>query len=148
MKKSSEANLLGISLLQMNKLQNRINRMNSNYVGDTGATMLVLSILFYLYQNGRSSNAHLATEFGMANSSMSRTIGRLIRINWVKTVPDAKDRRRAKLSLTKKGKDKVLDASIKMKKNLHSVFTDADLDALIEGFKILKEQINQQIHEK
>ncbi|MFK4389791.1 MarR family transcriptional regulator [Bacillus sp. AFS026049] len=127
---------------QLNSLISEAHALNVRTAAtfDTTLQPAAFLIVRWLFSHGPTNASTLAESTAMDRSSISRLIGQLIGLGYVKSEPHPKDRRGVMLSLTELGHDKTIKA-LKEKESIFferiSGLTDSELKAYIEMLKNL-----------
>lgn len=127
---------------QLNSLISEAHALNVRTAAtfDTTLQPAAFLIVRWLFSHGPTNASTLAESTAMDRSSISRLIGQLKGLGYVKSEPHPKDRRRVMLSLTELGHDKTIKA-LKEKESIFferiSGLTDSELKAYIEMLKNL-----------
>ncbi|ULM98846.1 MarR family transcriptional regulator [Peribacillus frigoritolerans] len=127
---------------QLNSLISEAHALNVRTAAtfDTTLQPAAFLIVRWLFSHGPTNASTLAESTAMDRSSISRLIGQLKGLGYVKSEPHPKDRRGVMLSLTELGHDKTIKA-LKEKESIFferiSGLTDSELKAYIEMLKNL-----------
>ena len=127
---------------QLNSLISEAHALNVRTAAtfDTTLQPAAFLIVRWLFSHGPTNASTLAESTAMDRSSISRLIGQLKGLGYVKSEPHPKDRRGVMLSLTELGHDKTIKA-LKEKESIFferiSGLTDSELKAYIEMLKYL-----------
>ncbi|MGM0890059.1 MAG: MarR family winged helix-turn-helix transcriptional regulator [Bacillota bacterium] len=127
---------------QLNSLISEAHALNVRTAAtfDTTLQPAAFLIVRWLFSHGPTNASTLADSTAMDRSSISRLIGQLKGLGYVKSEPHPKDRRGVMLSLTEFGHDKTIKA-LKEKESIFferiSGLTDSELKAYIEMLKKL-----------
>lgn len=127
---------------QLNSLISEAHALNVRTAAtfDTTLQPAAFLIVRWLFSHGPTNASTLAESTAMDRSSISRLIGQLKGLGYVKSEPHPKDRRGVMLSLTELGHDKTIKA-LKEKGSIFferiSGLTDSELKAYIEMLKNL-----------
>lgn len=127
---------------QLNSLISEAHALNVRTAAtfDTTLQPAAFLIVRWLFSHGPTNASTLADSTAMDRSSISRLIGQLKGLGYVKSEPHPKDRRGVMLSLTELGHDKTIKA-LKEKESIFferiSGLTDSELKAYIEMLKKL-----------
>ncbi|MDP1418135.1 MarR family transcriptional regulator [Peribacillus simplex] len=127
---------------QLNSLISEAHALNVRTAAtfDTTLQPAAFLIVRWLFSHGPTNASTLAESTAMDRSSISRLIGQLKGLGYVKSEPHPKDRRGVMLSLTDLGHDKTIKA-LKEKESIFferiSGLTDSELKAYIEMLKNL-----------
>jgi DNA-binding MarR family transcriptional regulator len=127
---------------QLNALISEAHALNVRTAATFDATLQPAAFLIvrWLFSHGPTNATTLAESTAMDRSSISRLIGQLKGLGYVKSDPHPKDRRGVLLSLTELGHDKTIKA-LKEKESIFyeriSSLTDSELKAYIEMLKSL-----------
>ncbi|MGG0251779.1 MarR family transcriptional regulator [Peribacillus frigoritolerans] len=127
---------------QLNSLISEAHALNVRTAAtfDTTLQPATFLIVRWLFSHGPTNASTLAESTAMDRSSISRLIGQLKGLGYVKSEPHPKDRRGVMLSLTELGHDKIIKA-LKEKESIFferiSGLTDSELKAYIEMLKNL-----------
>ncbi|MGM0890899.1 MAG: MarR family winged helix-turn-helix transcriptional regulator [Bacillota bacterium] len=127
---------------QLNSLISEAHALNVRTAAtfDTTLQPAAFLIVRWLFSHGPTNATTLAESTAMDRSSISRLIGQLKGLGYVKSEPHPKDRRGVMLSLTELGHDKTIKA-LKEKESIFleriSGLTDSELKAYIEMLKNL-----------
>ncbi|WMX58709.1 MarR family transcriptional regulator [Peribacillus sp. R9-11] len=127
---------------QLNSLISEAHALNVRTAAtfDTTLQPAAFLIVRWLFSHGPTNATTLAESTAMDRSSISRLIGQLKGLGYVKSEPHPKDRRGIMLSLTELGHDKTIKA-LKEKESIFferiSGLTDSELKAYIEMLKNL-----------
>ncbi|MGG4202452.1 MarR family winged helix-turn-helix transcriptional regulator [Peribacillus frigoritolerans] len=127
---------------QLNSLISEAHALNVRTAATFDTTMQPAAFLIvrWLFSHGPTNASTLAESTAMDRSSISRLIGQLKGLGYVKSEPHPKDRRGVMLSLTELGHDKTIKA-LKEKESIFferiSGLTDSELKAYIEMLKNL-----------
>ncbi|PHD75884.1 MarR family transcriptional regulator [Bacillus sp. AFS043905] len=127
---------------QLNSLISEAHALNVRTAAtfDTTLQPAAFLIVRWLFSHGPNNASTLAESTAMDRSSISRLIGQLKGLGYVKSEPHPKDRRGVMLSLTELGHDKTIKA-LKEKESIFferiSGLTDSELKAYIEMLKNL-----------
>lgn len=127
---------------QLNSLISEAHALNVRTAATFDTTLQPAGFLIvrWLFSHGPTNASTLAESTAMDRSSISRLIGQLKGLGYVKSEPHPKDRRGVMLSLTELGHDKTIKA-LKEKESIFferiSGLTDSELKAYIEMLKNL-----------
>ncbi|MFP5115183.1 MarR family winged helix-turn-helix transcriptional regulator [Bacillaceae bacterium C204] len=127
---------------QLNALISEAHALNVRTAATFDATLQPAAFLIvrWLFSHGPTNATTLAESTAMDRSSISRLIGQLKGLGYVKSDPHPKDRRGVLLSLTELGHDKTIK-SLKEKESIFyeriSSLTDSELKEYIEMLKSL-----------
>ncbi|UYZ00644.1 MarR family transcriptional regulator [Peribacillus frigoritolerans] len=127
---------------QLNSLISEAHALNVRTAAtfDTTLQPAAFLIVRWLFSHGPTNASTLAESTAMDRSSISRLIGQLKGLGYVKSEPHPKDRRGVMLSLTELGHDKTIKA-LKEKESIFferiSGLTYSELKAYIEMLKNL-----------
>lgn len=127
---------------QLNALISEAHALNVRTAATFDATLQPAAFLIvrWLFSHGPTNATALAESTAMDRSSISRLIGQLKGLGYVKSDPHPKDRRGVLLSLTELGHDKTIKA-LKEKESIFyeriSSLTDSELKEYIEMLKSL-----------
>ncbi|MFE0507054.1 MarR family winged helix-turn-helix transcriptional regulator [Peribacillus butanolivorans] len=127
---------------QLNSLISEAHALNVRTAAtfDTNLQPAAFLIVRWLFSHGPTNATTLAESTAMDRSSISRLIGQLKGLGYVKSEPHPKDRRGVMLSLTELGHDKTIKA-LKEKESIFferiSGLTDSELKAYIKMLKNL-----------
>ncbi|MBD8138860.1 MarR family transcriptional regulator [Bacillus sp. CFBP 13597] len=127
---------------QLNSLISEAHALNVRTAATFDPTLQPAAFLIvrWLFSHGPTNASTLAESTAMDRSSISRLIGQLKGLGYVKSEPHPKDRRGVMLSLTELGHDKTIKA-LKEKESIFferiSGLTDSELKAYIEMLKNL-----------
>lgn len=127
---------------QLNSLISEAHALNVRTAAtfDTTLQPAAFLIVRWLFSHGPTNASTLAESTAMDRSSISRLIGQLKGLGYVKSEPHPKDRRGVMISLTELGHDKTIKA-LKEKESIFferiSGLTDSELKAYIKMLKNL-----------
>jgi DNA-binding MarR family transcriptional regulator len=91
-------------LLQSVVLDNLSGALVADVIAESGLTGNEFAVASWLNVRGDATPSELAADLGMAPTTLSSIIDRLVRKGQVKRVPNAEDRRSYRLQLTASGK--------------------------------------------
>lgn len=94
-------------------------------------------ILGYLSHHDMASKKDIADRFNIAMPTVTKTIERLEKNDFVKTTPDRKDKRKKRVSLTKKGIEVDVELVNFKKAYAHKIFKDINKEDLDHFEKVL-----------
>ena len=111
---------------QLNSLISEAHALNVRTAAtfDTTFQPAAFLIVRWLFSHGPTNASTLAESTAMDRSSISRLIGQLKGLGYVKSEPHPKDRRGVMLSLTELGHDKTIKALKKKNLFFSNVFQD------------------------
>lgn len=132
-------------LIGMHRNVNSIDKKTAKLALEKGLTFSQFAVLEALYSKGDMSVGMVRKHILSTMGTIPLIINNLVKMDYVKRIPDPKDRRVCIVSLTDKGRELISDIAPKNQKIIEdymSVLTNEEKDTLLYLMKKLGGKIN------
>ncbi len=102
-----------------------------------------VGVLFVVYHHGPQSIKELAAKFGMTPSAATQLVNGLVKEGLLKRTDDVEDRRKTRVELTEKGKDRMVSIKKKRYEVLEQIFQPFSNQELVQLDSLLEKIVKQ-----